>query len=404
MAGLLFLTQRIPYPPIKGEKIRPLQILRHLAQQYDVYLGCLVDDPRDYEHEPTVAKICRSSYFAHLDRKRAKITCLRGLLTGEPLSVTFYHDAGLAAWIKQVIAEVKPEVIFICSSNMAPYVLDLQGAERVSICDLADVDSEKWRAYADAGTGPMTFVHRREWKKTAELEARIARECDWSTFVSHEEAALFAEQHPQYASKIRGIGSGVDHVYFDPALSCEPPYATDRANFVFTGTMDYKPNVDAVRWFAEAMLPLIRARHADAQFHIVGSSPSPEVTALAEIPGVFVTGRVPDVRPYLAYATAGVAPMQIARGIQNKVLESMAMARPTVVTSDALTGIAAQPGSEVLLADGAEAFAAACCDVIETGAPGIGDAARARIVASFIWAEKLRGYDALLAPTQEHVA
>ena len=404
MAGLLFLTQRIPYPPIKGEKIRPLQILRHLARSYDVHLGCLVDDPRDYEHEPTVAAICKSAHFAHLDRKRAKITCLRGLLTGEPLSVTFYHDAGLAAWIRRVVAEVKPEAIFICSSNMAPYVLDLNTGARVTICDLADVDSEKWRAYAEIGSGPMKFIHHREWKKTAQLEARIARDCDWSTFVSDEEAALFASQHPAQAGRIRGIGSGVDHVYFDPALPFDAPFATDRANFVFTGTMDYKPNVDAVRWFAEAMLPLIRASHPSAQFHIVGSNPAPEVSALTETPGVFVTGRVADVRPYLAHATAGVAPMQIARGIQNKVLESMAMARPTVVTTDALTGIAAAPGHEVILADGAEAFAAACVGVIETGAPGLGLAARARIVSSFIWAEKLRGFDALLAPTQEPAA
>jgi polysaccharide biosynthesis protein PslH len=394
--GLLFLTQRIPYPPIKGEKIRPLQILRHLARHYQVHLGCLVDDPRDHEHEPTVAALCATSHFARLDRKRARIACLRGLLTGEPLSVTFYHDAGLARWVRETVATVKPEAIFVCSSNMAPYVLDLKVGARVCLVDLADVDSEKWRAYAETGGLPMSWVHRREWRKTAELEARIARECDWSTFVSDEEAALFAGLHPQCAAKIRGIGSGVDHLYFDPAPACDAPYDASRPNFVFTGTMDYPPNVDAARWFAADILPLIRRHAPDAQFHIVGSSPSPEVTALAQTAGVFVTGRVPDVRPYLRHATAGVAPMRIARGIQNKVLEAMAMARPVVVTTDALTGIAAQPGSEVLLADGAEAFARACINVVRTGAPGIGDAARRRVVSSFIWEEKLRGFDALL--------
>ena len=396
MPGLLFLTQRIPYPPIKGEKIRPLQILRHLARQYDVHLGCLVDDPRDYEHEPTVAALCASSHFAHLDRKRAKITCLRGLLTGEPLSVTFYHDAGLARWVRETVARVKPEAIFVCSSNMAPYVLDLKTGALVCLVDLADVDSEKWRAYAETDGFPMSWVHRREWRKTAALEARIARECDWSTFVSDEEAAMFASQHPRFANKIRGIGSGVDQLYFDPSPGFAPVYDTTRPNFVFTGTMDYPPNIDAVRWFATDILPLIRSTAPDAQFHIVGSSPSPEVSALARISGVFVTGRVPDVRPYLAHATAGVAPMRIARGIQNKVLEAMAMARPVVVTTDALTGIAAQPGSEVLLADGADAFAQACVETIRTGAPGVGAAARQRVISSFIWAEKLRGFDELL--------
>jgi sugar transferase (PEP-CTERM/EpsH1 system associated) len=400
VSGLLFLTQRIPYPPIKGEKIRPLQILRYLRRHFDVHLGCLVDDPRDYEHEPTVAALCTSSYFARLDRRRAKIACLRGLLTGEPLSVTFYHDAGLARWVRRVIEQVKPEVIFVCSSNMAPYVLDLRGPEggqeRVCLVDLADVDSEKWRAYAETGGFPMRHVHAREWRKTAELEARIARECDWSSFVSAEEAALFAGLHPHQTGKIRAVGSGVDHVYFDPAHRFEAPFATDRANFVFTGTMDYPPNSDAVRWFADAILPLIRARSPEAQFHIVGSSPSSEVKALAALPGVFVTGRVADVRPYLAFASAGVAPMRIARGIQNKVLESMAMARPTVVTQDALTGIAAIAGSEVLVANNEGDFAEACLRACETDASEIGIAARQRVLRDFIWAERLRGFDALL--------
>ncbi len=404
MAGLLFLTQRIPYPPIKGEKIRPLQILRYLAKHFDVHLGCLVDDPRDYEHEPVVAGLCASSHFAHLDRKLAKLTCLRGLLTGAPLSVTFYHDAGLARWVERVMAEVKPDVVFICSSNMAPYVLDLRGndphAPHVWLCDLADVDSEKWRAYSETGGLPMSWVHAREWRKTAALEARIARECEWSTFVSNEEAALFAGLQPAQAHKIRAVGSGVDHLYFNPQHSFDPPFSTDCANFVFTGTMDYPPNIDAVSWFAEAILPLIRARAPGAQFHIVGSSPSPEVQALAEMPGVFVTGRVADVRPYLAYASAGVAPMRIARGIQNKVLESMAMARPTVVTQDALTGIVAVPGSEVLLADSAEDFAQSCLQAYETGSNAVGLAARQRVLSDFIWAEKLRGFDALLGIAQ----
>ena len=396
MPSLLFLTQRIPYPPIKGEKIRPLQILKHLRRSYDVHLGCLVDDPRDQEHVPTVRALCAESYFATLDRRRAKIACLRGLLTGAPLSVTFYHDRGLADWVARVLREVRPEAIFVCSSNMAPYVLDLRGRERVCLVDLADVDSEKWRAYAQSGRFPMSWVHRREWRRTAALEARIARECDWSTFVSAEEAALFARQHPAQAGRIRGIASGVDHVYFDPAHSFAPLFDTAKLNFVFTGTMDYPPNIDAVTWFAEAILPLIRHSAPTAQFHIVGSSPAPRVQALASIPGVFVTGRVADVRPYVAHAAAGVAPMRIARGIQNKVLEALAMARPVVVTADALEGIGAAPDREVLLADGAEAFAAACLRAAGPAGAAIGQAGRQRVLADYIWAERLRGFDALL--------
>ena len=394
MRDLLFLTQRIPYPPIKGEKIRPLQILRHLRETYRVHLGCLVDDPDDEEHVGTVAALCTTSHFARLDRKRAKLLCLTGLLTGEALSVTFYRDRGLANWVRETLRDVKPAAVFVCSSNMAPYVLGHTGGAAVTLCDLADVDSEKWRAYAETGTGPMRLVHRREWRRVAALEGRIARELDWSTFVSAEEAALFRAQRPAEAEKIRAVPSGVDFAYFDPAIVQAAPYPLDRLNFVFTGTMDYPPNVDAVRWFATEILPIIR-REQDAHFHIVGSSPAAEVRALAG-DGVFVTGRVPDVRPYVAYATAGVAPMRIARGIQNKVLEAMAMGRPVVVTPDALEGIEATAGVELLLGDGAEAFAARCLEAARPEAAAIGQAARRLIERSYSWAGRLRGFDALL--------
>lgn len=393
---LLFLTQRIPYPPIKGEKIRPLQILRHLREYYTVHLGCLVDDPRDNEHVPTVAALCASSHFAKLDRRVAKVTCLRGLLTGDPLSVTFFRDRGLQSWVNAVLRDIRPQAVFICSSNMASYVLDTGYKAPVSLCDLADVDSEKWRAYAEAGSGPMRLVHQREWKLTARLEARIARECDWSTFVSAEEAALFARLVPEQAARIRAIVSGVDAVYFDPALIHEPVFDTSRANYVFTGTMDYPPNMDAVAWFATVVLPLIRQTRPDAQFHIVGSSPAASVARLADLDGVFVTGRVADVRPYVAHATAGVAPMRIARGIQNKVLEAMAMARPVVVTPDALEGIDAVAGKEVLIATDAAAFANACLVTLEPGAQAMGQAARRRVLSDYVWAQRLRGFDMLL--------
>ncbi len=394
MRDLLFLTQRIPYPPIKGEKIRPLQILRHLRESFAVHLGCLVDDPEDEPHVDTVAALCATSHFARLDRKRAKLTCLTGVLTGEPLSVTFYRDRGLAAWVRQTVRDVQPEAIFVCSSNMAPYVLGRTGTATVTLCDLADVDSEKWRAYAETGAGPMRLVHRREWRRVAALEGRIAREFDWSTFVSAEEAALFRAQRPAEAGKIRAVPSGVDFNYFDPAIAQAAPYRTDRLNFVFTGTMDYPPNVDAVRWFATDILPIIRQSRA-AEFHVVGSSPSAEVRALAG-EGVFVTGRVPDVRPYVAHATAAVAPMRIARGIQNKVLEAMAMGRPVVVTPDALEGIDATAGVELLLADGAADFAARCLEAARPEAAAIGQAARRLIERSYSWSGRLRGFDTLL--------
>lgn len=396
MPSLLFLTQRIPYPPNKGEKIRCLQILQHLQRSYDIHLGCLVDDPHDLQHVPTLRALCADAYFARLDRRRAGLTCLRGLLTGEPLSVTFYHDRGLAAWVRRVLREVRPEAIFVYSSNMAPYVLDLRGSEQVCVVDLVDVDSEKWRAYAQTVSFLMRWIHLREWHRTAQLEGRILRECDWSTFVSAEEAALFARLQPSHHDRIRAISNGVDSTYFDPSHGFDAPFATDCLNFVFTGTMDYPPNVDAVTWFAQTVLPLIRHRAPGARFHVVGSNPTPKVRGLTALDGVFVTGRVPDVRPYVAHATAVVAPMRIARGIQNKVLEAMSMARPVIVTPDGLEGIDAVPGAEVLLAATPEELAAACLHAACTAGAAIGRAARDRVVRDYTWAERLRGFDALL--------
>ena len=394
MPDILFLTQRIPYPPMKGEKIRPLQILRHLRKTYNVHLGCLVDDPLDVQYIDTVRALCASSHFAQIDRRQKKIACLSGLLTGDPLSVTFYQDRGLADWIKRTIADVRPEAIFVCSSNMAPYVLDLKG-DTLCLTDLADVDSEKWRAYAQTASFPMNWVYRREWARVAALEERIVRECAWSVFVSEPEAELFRKQHPQFRAKIAAVSNGVDLDYFDPARIFAAPYDATKPNFTFTGTMDYPPNADAVIWFAQEILPLIRRTLPDAQFHIVGSSPAPQVKALEAVPGIFVTGRIADVRPHVAHGVA-VAPMRIARGIQNKVLEAMAMGRPTVVTSDALEGIAAQPGRDLFLADGAEGFAAACLEAAGPKGPEMGAAARARVLADYAWPSLLTRFDGLL--------
>jgi polysaccharide biosynthesis protein PslH len=398
MPDLLFLTQRLPYPPMKGEKIRPLQILKYLAQRYDVHVGCLIDDPSDAQHISTIAAMCRDIHVATLDRKMAKLTCLRGLLTGESLSVTFFRDRGLTNWVRNVVRTVRPEVIFVNSGNMAPYVLDLPKRE-TRICDLADVDSEKWRAYAETTRGPMRAVYRREWKQVAKLERRIADDFDVSSFVSEAEASLFRSLVPSRTDHIRGVSSGVDHRYFDPALDHAPVFDTTLPTYVFTGTMDYPPNVDAVVWFATKILPLIRRSVPAAQFYIVGNGPSAEVQQLSRIEGVFVTGRVPDVRPYVAHATAGVAPMRIARGIQNKVLEAMSLGKPVVVTPGALEGIEAQPGIDLLLADSEPAFAAACCRLATTNdGAAIGAAARLRIVRHYDWAARLRDFDDLLHP------
>jgi polysaccharide biosynthesis protein PslH len=394
VADLLFLCQRLPYPPTKGEKIRAFHELKHLARHYDVHLGCLVDDPADLAHIDALRPLCRDIHAAPINPRLAKLTCLTGLLTNEGLSVTFFRDRSLQAWVRRVLASVHPVVTFVYSSNMAPYVLGQPGR---LITDLVDVDSEKWRALAETARGPMRHVYRREWKKIAALEAQAVHASERALLVSKAEAALLARLVPAGENRIQGVSNGVDHRYFDPAgfPGAQPG---DAPEFVFTGTMDYPPNADAVAWFARAILPLIRQVEPRARFTIVGANPSRETQGLADQDGVTVTGRVPDVRPFLARAAAAVAPMRIARGIQNKVLEAMAMARPVVLTSGALEGIDATPGQDVLLADMEQDFANACLGLIQGSHPGIGPSARARILRDYDWDTCLAALDTLLRP------
>jgi len=393
---LLFLAQRMPFPPNKGEKIRAFHTLMHFRKRFDVHLGCCVDDDADIGHIAELRALCAGLHVARIRPRLGRLLSLRGLLSGQALTVAYFADRGLRAWVRETMAREKPAVVFAYSSNIAPAMLDVPFAGR-RIVDLVDVDSAKFHAYAANARLPMDFVYHREGRKIAALERRIARECDAAIFVSEAEAALFRSLQPGHDDAVRAIGNGVDHAYFDPAIGHAAPYDSGKVNFVFTGTMDYRPNIDAVGWFAGEILPRIRERLPDARFHIVGANPAAEVLRLARDGQVLVSGRVADVRPYLAHATAAVAPMRIARGIQNKVLEAMAMARPTITTAQGLEGIPAADGAEVLLADSAADFAARCIQAAtDPDAASIGAAARRYVLAHCNWDARLAVYDEIL--------
>ena len=247
---LLFLSQRIPYPPDKGEKIRYWPLLNHLSRSYNIHLGCLIDDAADSRHVGEVRALCADAHFVEIDARWSKLACLRGLLTGDALSVSYFANRSLARWVARVLREVRPAAIVVCSSNMAPYVLDRDCGDAARLFDLVDVDSEKWRSYSRTAGAVMRWVYRREWRKTAALEMRISRTGAWCTFVSSTEAALFKRLLPEAVGCTRAVENGVDHTYFDPSMDFSSPLDTDRAQYVFTGTMDYPPNVDAVIWFA----------------------------------------------------------------------------------------------------------------------------------------------------------
>jgi sugar transferase (PEP-CTERM/EpsH1 system associated) len=238
----------------------------------------------------------------------------------------------------------------------------------------------------------MNWLYRYEARQLLAYERRVAREYDASLFVSAPEAELFRQLAPESTAKIGHFSNGVDTDYFSPDQPHADPYAPGERALVFTGAMDYWPNVDAVQWFAADVFPALRERFADLKFYIVGSRPAPAVQELAKLPGVVVTGTVPDVRPYIAHAAVAVAPLRIARGIQNKVLEAMAMATPVVVSPQALEGIDAVPGSELVLAEDAAGFVDAVTTLLagqDSAATAIGAAARAKVQRRYSWSSNL---------------
>jgi len=400
MRRLLFLVHRCPYPPEKGEKIRAWHMLEHLLQSWQVDLGFLVDDPADLAHLPYLRSRCASVTHRAVGRKIQMARALMQVRPGLPLTIGWFHEPGLAAWVNGGLAVRRWDAAFVYCSAMAPYVMGplAQRAQLRRVLDMVDIDSEKWLAYAADAKPPMRQVWAREGRTLLGLERRAAREFDHSIFVSEAEARRFAELAPETAGRVGWVDNGVDLARFDPGRATASPFSGTAPAIVFTGTMNYRPNVEAVAWFATEILPILRRRDPAPEFHIVGANPAPAVSALAALPGVHVTGAVPDVRPFLAHAAVAVAPLHIARGIQNKVLEAMAMARPVVASRQAFEGVQAQPGRDLLVADGVAEMVAQIGAVLDGAHPGLGGAARAAVRSGHDWAAAMRRLDPLLAP------
>ena len=339
MDGLLFLTHRIPYPPNKGDKIRSYNLLKYLAKHFQVYLGTFIDDPADRSNVEPLREYCREIMAIDLHPNRRKIASLRGLLNGKPLTVPYYANREMQDWISNIVASRGIRNALVFSSAMAQFI-DVPACEKLKrIIDFVDVDSEKWRAYAHSKHWPVSRIYAREARKLLAYDTEIAARFDHSLFVSQAEADLFERLSGLGGEKIGALHNGVDMTYFDPDRRHENPYDSDRPVLVFTGAMDYWANGDAVCWFANEVFGAIRAAVPGAEFWIVGSRPSPAVQRLQRLEGVHVTGAVADVRPFLRHAKAAVAPLRLARGIQNKILEAMAMAKPVIATPQAIEGI-----------------------------------------------------------------
>jgi sugar transferase (PEP-CTERM/EpsH1 system associated) len=349
--NILYLAHRIPYPPNKGDKVRSFHQIQHLSKSHTVHLACLVDTPEDLLYVKDLEKCCASVDVVYRGKTTARVLALRALFTRKPLSVASFYSRELQQKITRRLRSETFDRIVVFSSAIAEYVRYVDDVPKV--IDFVDADSEKWRLYARFHRFPLSWIYRLEAERLARYEAEVAKSGAHAIFISEREAGVLQGRTGDRPVSV--IPNGIDVDYFSPtqaqALRPREPI------IVFTGAMDYFPNVDAVRYFCRAIFPLVRRTMPEARFYIVGRHPTRQVRALGQQPHVIVTGSVPDVRPYLMMARVAVAPLRIARGVQNKILEAMATGVPVVGTSMAFQGIPAMQADGIRVTDEPTSFA-----------------------------------------------
>ncbi len=396
MAQILFLAHRIPWPADRGDKIRSHHILKHLAEIAPVHVGAFADDERDMDFVGEMATRF-SSVHVEVRKKPQWRSGIEALATGKPVSLTSFGSEPMQAWVNRRIATGQISHIFVFSGQMAQYIpADFAG--RI-VMDFVDVDSAKFESYAHVGNPLMRWINAREGRMLSAFEHHAAAQADVSVLVSEAEADLFRTRSGLGRDKVLAMGNGIDTAYFNPDIAVAQITIDGTGPLiVFTGQMDYRPNVEAVCDFATNAMPVIAQAHPLARFAIVGRNPTQTVTALGDRNGVIVTGAVDDVRGWLNAADVIVAPLRIARGIQNKVLEAMAMAKPVVASSAAAQGIDAQDGVHFYIADNVADEAAQVIDLLNNPAAGVllGQAARRHVSQHYSWAGQLSGLDDIM--------
>ena len=341
---VLYVTHRLPFPPDKGDRIRNYHVLRELARRAEVSLVALADEPVPPASHEALAALCAAVAVVPVGRRMRWVRAARSAAGGASLSEGLFHSATARRLIANWANRQPFAAAVVSAAPLAGYLRDPGLASARRVVDLVDVDSQKWYDFAVAANGPRRWLYRFEGRRVRQLEAALAGWAAAVTVVSQAEATVYdAFTQPGTATVAT---NGVDLDYYAPVPADTPVTQA----LAFVGAMDYLPNVDAATWFVRAVWPLVRAEFPAAEFRVVGRTPAPAVRALATVPGVVVTGSVPDVRPFVASASAAVVPMRLSRGLQNKVLEAMAMAKPVIAGPAALAALTVQPGRHVLTA------------------------------------------------------
>ena len=386
MGDIIFLAHRMPFPPDRGDKIRSHHLLKFLAERGNVHVGCFADTDADMEAEDDLARASKS----HCLVRRTKPLVLAGaeaVISQLPVSLAAFHSRALERWVRDTVDTHEIEAIFVFSGQMGQYVPD-RFSGRV-IVDLCDVDSAKFEAYAEAGQ--RKWINAREGRLMSRVEAALVRRADTTLLISDNEADLLRSRVGKARDlDIRALGNGIDARFFDPdTVGLQPDLEEgEDPQLVFTGQMDYAPNVAAVEWVIAEVMPRLRQRYSRARFHIVGRAPGEALRSRHGESGVRVWGEVDDVRPFLKSADLVVAPLLIARGVQNKVLEAMAMAKPVLLTKEAATGIDAVDGEHFIVSRAEGPAFVSQIDRLFTDrqcAHRLGEAARKFVVEKMGW-------------------
>jgi polysaccharide biosynthesis protein PslH len=363
---ILFLAHRIPYPPNKGEKIRSYNMLNYLRRRHEVHLATLIDESKDLGHVAHVSTLVANLIYDIIHPRLRMFISVLGFIRSRSISVSCFYSRKVQTGVDRLLKQYDFDAVICSSSQMADYLFRSRCPNEklkrpMWLMDLMDVDSYKWRQYAEGSSGVRRWIYNRESKYLSRHEERILEEFDSVMLISEQEKNTLLKQVS--ADNVQAISNGVDLEYFNPSyggkISKQGPV------LVFTGVMDYRPNVEGVDWFVRNVFERIRRDFSNATFYIVGSHPSPRVERLRRFPGVHVTGFVQDIRAYLASADVCVVPLKMARGVQNKVLEAFAMGKAVVCTPEALEGINASPGRDVFVADDAAMFGSCVLRLLE---------------------------------------
>jgi sugar transferase (PEP-CTERM/EpsH1 system associated) len=387
---MFFICQRVPFPPDRGDKITTFNEIRHLSAKHEVHVFCLADGKPDLDNIPGLRRYAQSVTGVPVIGWTSKLRALKAMLVGEPLSVAAFDETKLHNAIRKKFVELQPDLIMVYSCNVAQYAEHFPEVPR--IMQFAELDSSRWGQFARRSRPPLRWVYTIEQRRFFAYERHIARTFSHALVCTAAEQRDFERLIPSVPVSL--VGNGVDLDYFRSRRIPKQP-----GSIIFTGVMDYFPNIDAVVWFCDEVLPIVQRKIPEASLTICGSRPAAAVRRLAKKRGVTVTGRVPDTRPYLDGAEVFVAPMRMARGIQNKLLEALSMGLPCVASEAAATATVVPDGEGILAADDAREFAGHVVRLLRDGEfrTAMARKARAAAEAHYRWDEQMACLDRVIA-------